>query len=131
MNPRLRLRAHNLSWAALRKLDMTHEYHATVEWQRQGVAFVDNRYSRDHVWRFDGGAEVPASSAPSSVALPFSVAAAVDPEEALVAAVSTAIMLFFLSFAANRVSSSTAIWMKRSAQWHATMAASFTSRRSC
>jgi organic hydroperoxide reductase OsmC/OhrA len=81
---------------------MTHEYHATVEWKRQGVAFVDSRYSRGHVWRFDGGVEVPASSAPSSVPLPYSVAAAVDPEEALVAAVSSCHMLFFLAFAAKQ-----------------------------
>jgi hypothetical protein len=64
-------RAYNLSRAALRKLGMTHEYHATVEWQRQGVAFVDNRYSRSHVWRFDGGVEVPASSAPSGMTPPI------------------------------------------------------------
>lgn len=25
---------------------MTHDYQATVEWQRQGAAFVDNKYSR-------------------------------------------------------------------------------------
>ncbi|HEX7924436.1 MAG TPA: OsmC family protein [Bradyrhizobium sp.] len=81
---------------------MTHEYHARVEWQRQGVAFIDNKYSRGHVWRFDGGLEVVASSAPSSVPLPYSVAAAVDPEEALVAAVSSCHMLFFLSFAAKQ-----------------------------
>src|SRR5215471_11319631 len=47
----------------VRRLDMTHEYRATVEWKRQGVAFVDNKYSRGHVWRFDGGVEVLASSA--------------------------------------------------------------------
>jgi organic hydroperoxide reductase OsmC/OhrA len=81
---------------------MAHEYHTTVEWQRQGVAFVDSRYSRSHVWRFDGGVEVPASSAPSSVPLPYSMAAAVDPEEALVAATSSCHMLFFLSFAAKQ-----------------------------
>ena len=81
---------------------MTHEYHATIKWQRQGAAFVDNRYSRGHIWRFDGGVEVPASSAPSSVPLPYSIAAAVDPEEALVAAVSSCHMLFFLSFAAKQ-----------------------------
>jgi len=81
---------------------MTHEYHATVEWQRQGTAFVDGRYSRGHVWRFDGGVEVPASSAPSSVPLPYSVAAAVDPEEAFVAAVSSCHMLFLLPFAAKQ-----------------------------
>jgi organic hydroperoxide reductase OsmC/OhrA len=81
---------------------MTHEYHAAVEWQRQGAAFLDGRYSRGHVWRFDGGVEIPASSAPSSVPLPYSVAAAVDPEEALVAAVSGCHMMFFLSFAAEQ-----------------------------
>jgi organic hydroperoxide reductase OsmC/OhrA len=81
---------------------MKHEYHATIEWQRNGAVFVDNRYSRGHVWRFDGGVEVPASSAPSSVPLPYSTAAAVDPEEALVAAVSSCHMLFFLSLAAQQ-----------------------------
>ena len=81
---------------------MTHEYRATVEWKRQDVAFVDNKYSRGHVWRFDGGVEVPASSAPASVPLPYSVAAAVDPEEALVAATSSCHMLFFLGFAAKQ-----------------------------
>jgi organic hydroperoxide reductase OsmC/OhrA len=81
---------------------MTPEYHATVDWQRQGVAFVDNRFSRGHVWRFDGGVDIPGSSAPSSVPLPYSVAAAVDPEEALVAAVSSCHMSFFLSFAAKQ-----------------------------
>jgi organic hydroperoxide reductase OsmC/OhrA len=81
---------------------MPHDYHATVEWKQQGVAFTDNKYSRGHVWRFDGGIEVPASSAPSSVRVPYSVAAAVDPEEALVAAVSSCHMLFFLAFAAKQ-----------------------------
>jgi hypothetical protein len=52
---------------------MTHEYRATVEWKRQDVAFVDNKYSRGHDWRFDGGVEVLASSAPASVPLPYSV----------------------------------------------------------
>jgi organic hydroperoxide reductase OsmC/OhrA len=92
-----------MPWPGLdRKPHVTHEYHATVEWQRQGAVFVDNRYSRGHVWRLDGGVEVPASSAPSSVPLPHSIAAAVDPEEALVAAVSSCHMLFFLSFAAKQ-----------------------------
>ena len=81
---------------------MTHEYRATVEWKRQGVAFFDNKYSRGHVWCFDGGVEVVASSAPASVPLPYSVAAAVDPEEALVAATSNCHMLLFLGFAAKQ-----------------------------
>src|SRR5690554_2995957 len=34
-------------------------YKATVTWERGGARFTDNRYSRAHRWRFDGGAEVP------------------------------------------------------------------------
>ena len=78
---------------------MAHEYTAGVIWTREGAVFTDNRYSRGHVWRFDGGVEVPASSSPLSVKLPLSRADAVDPEEALVAATSSCHMLFFLSFA--------------------------------
>jgi organic hydroperoxide reductase OsmC/OhrA len=80
---------------------MAHEYRVTVLWTRGEAAFTDNRYSRGHVWKFDGGIEVPASSAPSSVRLPYSVAEAVDPEEALVAAASSCHMLTFLFVAAK------------------------------
>jgi organic hydroperoxide reductase OsmC/OhrA len=75
------------------------EHVATVEWSRGDQPFSDNRYSRAHDWRFDGGAVVRGSSAPSSVPEPMSDAAAVDPEEALVAAVSSCHMLFCLAFA--------------------------------
>jgi len=77
------------------------EHTATVEWARGDQAFSDNRYSRAHDWRFDGGAVVRGSSAPSSVPEPMSDPAAVDPEEALVAAVSACHMLFFLAYAAG------------------------------
>ena len=77
------------------------EYVATVDWVRGDQPFSDRRYSRAHDWRFDGGAVVRGSSAPSSVPLPMSDAAAVDPEEALVAAVSSCHMLFFLDLAAR------------------------------
>ncbi|HYS48728.1 MAG TPA: OsmC family protein [Xanthobacteraceae bacterium] len=80
---------------------MAHEYRAQVLWTRGDAAFLDNRYSRGHVWRFDGGVEVPASSSPHSVPLPLSRADAVDPEEAFVAALSSCHMLFFLYFAAK------------------------------
>jgi organic hydroperoxide reductase OsmC/OhrA len=80
---------------------MAHEYRVTIVWTRGGAAFLDNRYSRGHVSKFDGGIEVPASSAPSSVRLPYSVAEAVDPEEALVAAISSCHMLTFLFVAAK------------------------------
>lgn len=76
-------------------------YDATIEWTRGDQAFVDNKYSRAHVWRFDGGAVVPGSSAPASVPLPWSDASAVDPEEAMVASLSSCHMLWFLAFAAK------------------------------
>ncbi len=78
-------------------------YEATVTWRRgPDESFTDQRYSRRHLWAFDGGAEVAASSSPHSVRVPFSDPAAVDPEEALVAALSSCHMLFFLWFAARR-----------------------------
>lgn len=76
-------------------------YTATVEWSRGDQPFIDNRYSRAHDWRFDGGAVVRGSSAPDSVPPPLSDPAAVDPEEALTAAVSSCHMLFFLAYAAR------------------------------
>jgi organic hydroperoxide reductase OsmC/OhrA len=78
------------------------EYQARIRWNRQAEErFVDSRYSRAHTWEFDGGATVPASSAPSSVPLPYSKADHVDPEEALVAAISSCHMLTFLYLAAK------------------------------
>ena len=79
---------------------MAHAYRATVLWRRDRQDFTDNRYSRGHVWRFDEGLEVPASSSPFVVPR-HSVEAAVDPEEAFVASLSSCHMLFFLSFAAR------------------------------
>jgi organic hydroperoxide reductase OsmC/OhrA len=78
-----------------------HLYTATTHWQRQGAAFIDKRYSRGHEWHFDGGLTVPASSSPLSVKLPYSVAEAVDPEEAFVAAISSCHLLWFLDIAAR------------------------------
>jgi organic hydroperoxide reductase OsmC/OhrA len=78
------------------------EYTATVTWRRGEARFVDNRYSRSHEWRFDGGTVVPASSSPQSVPVPLSDPRGVDPEEAFVAALSSCHMLWFLSIAAKR-----------------------------
>lgn len=77
-------------------------YSAAILWQRNGAAFTDQRYSRAHVWQFDGGIEVPASSSPHTVPLPYSNEQAVDPEEAFVAALSSCHMLWFLHIAAQR-----------------------------
>lgn len=81
---------------------MAHIYTSETIWQRGTQPFTDKRYSRGHVLRFDGGIEVPGSSSPLSVPLPYSVAAAIDPEEALVSAVSSCHMLWFLGIAAQR-----------------------------
>jgi organic hydroperoxide reductase OsmC/OhrA len=78
------------------------QFEANITWNRGQQPFLDQRYSRAHTWDFDGGLQVPASSSPLSVPLPMSDAAAVDPEEALVAALSGCHMLFFLSLAARQ-----------------------------
>lgn len=78
-----------------------HEYTARISWQREGAVFTDKRYSRRHLWQFDGGASVPGSSSPLSVRVPYSDAAAVDPEEAFVASLSSCHMLWFLDHAAR------------------------------
>jgi len=78
------------------------EYTAVIQWKLADATFTDNRYSRQHLWRFDGGIEVPASSSPHVVPPPMSVVAAVDPEEAFVASLSSCHMLWFLSIAAKR-----------------------------
>ena len=81
---------------------MAHEYTATVRWERGEGSFADNRYSREHVWLFDGGTQVPASPAAANVPSGCARADAVDPEEAFVAAISSCHMLFFLAFAGKR-----------------------------
>ena len=75
---------------------------AEIRWNRGEQDFLDNRYSRRHVARFDGGAELPLSSSPEVVPLPMSDAAAVDPEEAFVASLASCHMLWFLGIAAKR-----------------------------
>ncbi len=81
---------------------MAHHTAETI-WSRGDASredFVDNRYSRRHLLRFDGGAELVGSSSPHVVPLPYSDATAVDPEEAFVASLSSCHMLWFLSLAA-------------------------------
>jgi len=73
------------------------KYSAEVAWNRGEVAPGED-YSRSHVWRFDGGVEVPASSAPDLHGDP----SCVDPEEAFVASISSCHMLWFLHLAGDR-----------------------------
>ena len=77
-------------------------YTAKITWKSDSPdTFTKNRYTRGHLWEFDGGVTVPASSSPHAVRVPFSVEAAVDPEEALVASASSCHMLTFLWLAAT------------------------------
>jgi hypothetical protein len=61
-------------------------YRAKINWSLGDGHFERGQYSRGHSWDFDGGVRVPASASPHNVPTPFAVEAAVDPEEAFVAA---------------------------------------------
>ena len=80
---------------------MAHQYIAELIWERGNQNFLDNRYSRKFLLKFDGGIEIVGSSSPLVVPLPFSEPQAVDPEEAFVSAISSCHMLWFLSIAAK------------------------------
>ncbi|HBG98953.1 MAG: OsmC family protein [Rhodobacteraceae bacterium] len=75
------------------------EITSTVTWT--GETSANGAYSRRHHWQFDGGAEIAASSAPGIVPLPWSDPACIDPEEAVLAALSSCHMLFFLHLACD------------------------------
>ncbi len=78
-------------------------YTAKIIWKSDSPdTFTKNRYTRGHTWSFDGGIEVPASSSPHAVRVPFSIEEAVDPEEALVASAASCHMLTFLWVAAKK-----------------------------
>ena len=78
-------------------------YTAKITWKVDSPdTFSKGQYTRGHMWFFDGGIVVPASSSPHSVRVPFSVEKAVDPEEALVAAASSCHMLSFLWVASKK-----------------------------
>jgi organic hydroperoxide reductase OsmC/OhrA len=74
------------------------EHRATIDWERGGEEFRYETYPRNHTWRFAGGVEVPASGAPEYLGDPSRV----DPESALVAALSSCHMLTFLALATRR-----------------------------
>ena len=74
------------------------EHRTQVRWARGPEPFGYETYDRTHRWRFAGGTELDASAAPEyrgRAELP-------NPEEALVAALSSCHMLTFLAIAARR-----------------------------
>lgn len=78
------------------------EHKATVKWAHTQGDFLKGTFLREHTWIFDGGATVPASASPSAVRPPLSNPANVDPEEALVASISSCHMLTYLYFASRK-----------------------------
>lgn len=74
-------------------------YSADVSWSlRPDEDFAQGRYSRAHAIAFDGGITLPGSASPHVVGK-WAVPEAVDPEEMLVAALSSCHMLTFLHVA--------------------------------
>ncbi len=74
------------------------EHRVNVQWTRNGNDFNHETYNRDHTWTFECGTEIKASSAPGFQGNPDCV----DPEEALVGALSSCHMLTFLVIAAKK-----------------------------
>lgn len=71
-------------------------HRVTISWQRNSTDFDYKTFDRTHGWHFSGGQSVQGSSAPAYYGNP----ALVNPEEGLVASLSSCHMLTFLSIAA-------------------------------
>ncbi|WP_111657790.1 OsmC family protein [Isoalcanivorax indicus] len=75
------------------------EHAATVTWHLAPRAeFSAQNYNQDHEWTFPGGEVVPASSSPHY----HGTASRVNPEEAVIASLSSCHMLTFLALAAKK-----------------------------
>jgi organic hydroperoxide reductase OsmC/OhrA len=73
------------------------EHHATIAWRRTSQDYTYPTYNRAHEWRF------AATTVPASATKDYrGDAERVNPEEALVAALSSCHMLTFLAIAAKR-----------------------------
>ena len=71
----------------------------TIDWTRGKWANAKGKYSREHVWHLVGGAKLKASDSPALVPKGFQDRTAVNPENMLVAAISSAHMLSWLNMA--------------------------------
>jgi organic hydroperoxide reductase OsmC/OhrA len=73
------------------------EHHASIVWRRTSQDYTYQTYNRAHEWRF------AATTVPASATKDYrGDAERVNPEEALVAALSSCHMLTFLAIAAKR-----------------------------
>ena len=71
---------------------------ASLRWNRGDKPFTYEGYSRDHEWIFEGGQRLTGSAAEAFLGSPEGV----DPEEALVVALSSCHMLTLLAIAAKK-----------------------------
>ena len=71
---------------------------SSLRWNRDGKPFTYEGYSRDHEWIFEGGQRLTGSAAEAFLGSPQGV----DPEEALVIALSSCHMLTLLAIAAKK-----------------------------
>ena len=74
------------------------EHKTTIQWNRDGKPFTPDGYSRDHEWIFERGQRITGSAAPAYLGSEPGV----DPEEALVVALSSCHMLTLLAIAARK-----------------------------
>lgn len=74
------------------------EYKVDIAWKRETEDFSYKAYNRSHTWHFQGGTTIQASSAPEYLGS----AQRVNPEEAMIAALSSCHMLTFLAIAAYK-----------------------------
>src|SRR5215475_7506521 len=73
------------------------EHRATIIWSRTSADYTYQSYNRDHEWTL-GESKITASSTPEYKGTPGRP----NPEEALIAALSSCHMLTFLAIAAKR-----------------------------
>ncbi|NDK39872.1 OsmC family peroxiredoxin [Pseudoxanthomonas gei] len=74
------------------------EHKTSIQWNRDGKPFTPEGYSRDHEWVFERGQRLTGSAAPAYLGS----AQGVDPEEALVVALSSCHMLTLLAIASKK-----------------------------
>ncbi len=74
------------------------EHYIELNWQRSSVDFTYESYNRNHLIQFPGGQFIKASSAPAY----FGDSELVNPEESLLAALSSCHMLTVLAIAAKK-----------------------------
>ena len=76
---------------------------ARLIWNRTSPTMDLKTYPRDHQWTFDSGVQVAVSAAAGPAIPPGTVGAdTIDPEEAVVAALASCHMMFFLALATRR-----------------------------